>query len=153
MGGLCGVAALLLQNLADLGLELGSVGIALSVVLGSLWGSVKPPTDRRTDRPRSVAWGTRFALALGTIALPWCLQNGLASVDEDRSTVKALIGRAANERSAAANDRLNTEIVRMLRRHPADYYFPLAGAYAARMQGRNPMPWIQRSLERGPNVG
>ena len=30
--------------------------------------------------------------------------------------------------------------------HPADYYFPLAGAMIALQTDENPIPWIQRAL-------
>jgi hypothetical protein len=37
-----------------------------------------------------------------------------------------------------------------MRRHPAEPYFPLMGALIAlRMRDQSPMPWLQRTLERG----
>jgi tetratricopeptide (TPR) repeat protein len=40
-----------------------------------------------------------------------------------------------------------------VRRHPGEPYFPLLGAYAARLQSRDPMPWLARAIERGPHYG
>jgi tetratricopeptide (TPR) repeat protein len=36
--------------------------------------------------------------------------------------------------------------------HPADYFFPLAEATLAERERRNPFPWLNRALERGPTV-
>ncbi len=45
-----GIAALLLQNLVDLGLEIAAVGIAAFTVLGSLWGGATRDAERRAER-------------------------------------------------------------------------------------------------------
>ena len=44
---LIGIFVLLLQNLVDMGLEIASVGIATSAVLGSLWGGATRDLERR----------------------------------------------------------------------------------------------------------
>src|SRR5262249_55600599 len=42
----------------------------------------------------------------------------------------------------------------VMRRHPADPYFPRVGALAAWRSGKeSPIPWIQRALDRGPRIG
>jgi tetratricopeptide (TPR) repeat protein len=45
-----GIAALLLQNLVDLGLEIAAVGIAAFTILGSLWGGATRDAERRHER-------------------------------------------------------------------------------------------------------
>lgn len=155
VGAACGIAALLLQNLVDLGLELAAVGTGLSAVLGSIWGSIRPPTEKRPRRSPLPVWVLRSCLILGLVAGVWSLANGATNIDEDRFRTKALlqVASSANGRDAVANERVRVEVLRMAKRHPADYYFPLSGAFAARLRGESPMPWIQRALERGPTVG
>src|SRR5690606_23494182 len=47
---LIGVSVLCLQNLADHGLHLPGVGIAVATVLGGLWGAQQPDTPASSDR-------------------------------------------------------------------------------------------------------
>jgi len=42
---------------------------------------------------------------------------------------------------------------RAVRRHPAEPYFPLLGAYAASASKQDPLPWLAHALERGPRYG
>ncbi len=155
MGGLCGIGTLLIQNLADLSLELAGVGVAATAVLGAIWGSVRQASALRPRRSVFAPWLIRGLLTIGFWAGVWAALVGVNGVDEDRARVRALIAQAAQERTVSGPTRnhLRGEIRRMLERHPADYYFPLAGAYVARMDRENPMPWIQRALERGPTIG
>jgi len=137
--------------LVDLGLELPSVGVLVAAALGSIWGG-SPLAPKRTVGPR-----TRVALGVGVIGalaiIPWFLARGPQTVADDRSRVRDLLTARAQKPTAAAAEALDREVIRQCSRHPADYYFPLIGAYSARLDRRNAIPWIQRALERGPTVG
>jgi hypothetical protein len=69
-GGWCGVAALALQNLVDLGLEIPAVSIGAAAVLGSLWGDQRrrgagePSRGAAPAYPRMIGVGVA---ALGAV--------------------------------------------------------------------------------------
>ncbi len=153
MGAICGLSSLFLHNLADLGLELAGVGIAVATVLGSIWGSVRTSNGDRRKPAVATAWTLRILLCCGLVSGALAFWSGAAGVDADRAAVRQAIARAEGARNAQTRKELSALIVQMMRKHPADYYFPLAGAFSARLSGENPMPWIQRALERAPTVG
>lgn len=145
-GVLVGVGTLLLHNLADLSIELFGVGTALAVLLGSLWGDERRVGARGEFADRS--WAVR-AVSATAVAL-WIVvavrrDHG---VTQDRIAVNALITAGADRSETAS-----AAIRRSMLAHPADYYFPLAGAMVALQRAENPIPWIQRALERGPVIG
>ncbi|MFO0549221.1 MAG: O-antigen ligase family protein [Polyangiaceae bacterium] len=156
LGGYVGIAALFLQNLVDLGVELFGVGIAVAVLLGTIWGDArrrrKKYAPASPELPRRAVW-VLTGLAAATPPL-MAAYGGFHSVDLDRFEVKRVVsaavapGASPEVRRAAMAD-LRVRILR----HPADYYFPLMGATLARSLGESPMPWAQRALERGPTVG
>ncbi len=150
LGALCGVGTLLAQNLVDLGLELGGVGTAVAAVLGSLWAQVRPRGDHRVKRTWT-PWVLRAGIAIGGLAGVLAISRGVSTLAEDRARVHALLDRRAKDPSASAS--LDEAVIAMSKRHPADYYFPLVGAMAARFERKSPIPWIQRALERGPRIG
>ena len=153
LGALCGVLALLVQNLVDLGVELAGVGTAVAAVLGSLWSQ----TARRSSVvARNPGWlrGILVAgLAIGITAGISVISRGASTLEDDRAAIQTLLERRRAATSQESSEEVRAAIVSMTMRHPADYYFPLAGAMAARMDRTNPMPWIQRALERGPTIG
>ncbi len=150
LGALCGVATLLAQNLVDLGLELGGVGTAMAAVLGSLWAQARPLGDRRVKRAWT-PWVVRVGLGIGILAGFLAIGRGVSTLADDRGKVHALLDRRTSDPSAS--EPLRDAVIAMSRRHPADYYFPLAGAIGARLDHKTPIPWIQRALERGPRIG
>lgn len=145
-GALVGVGTLLLHNLADLSVELFGVGTALTMVLGSLWGDERRHGGKGEykDRPWLVRGAAALAVALAVVV---ALRRDHA-VTQDRRAVSDLLA-AGPERIEAAR----TSVRAGMLAHPADYYFPLAGAMIALQTNENPIPWIQRALERGPVVG
>ncbi len=154
-GGWVGVAVVLLQNMVDLALEVPGVCIALVMVLGSLWGDGR---RRGARRPRaSGAELSRGRAALATIAFA-LLGLGLIAlgdrhrgndVSSDRNTFKRRY-EAVGPALAAEVSALRSELGAAMRRHPAEPYFPLMGALIAlRVRDQSPMPWLQRTLERG----
>ncbi|MEJ7734733.1 MAG: O-antigen ligase family protein [Polyangiaceae bacterium] len=168
-GAWVGVIVLLVQNLADLGIEIAGVTVALACVLGALWGMRRrrPRTkgagarsSHKLPAARAVAASlmdktavTRGMIALGgVVAVAMVASGGLRDVRADRAHLQARferIGEGKDERAQAW-----TLVGKAMLEHPADYYFPLlGGAMAWRFQDRNPIPWIQRALERAPLSG
>ena len=150
-GALCGVVALLLQNLVDLSLELPAVGVATALTLGCLWGGAPRRQKHRPSRWTPIVLAGAFIGSL--VLIPVLLVRGPSNVASDRHTVRRLLQARIEDPSAFNREQLHTAIIRQVERHPADYYFPLVGAFEARLDGGNPIPWIQRALERGPTVG
>lgn len=150
MGAAAGAFAILLQNVADFSLEVPAVGIAFAIVLGALSGNVRGaarPTAQEDERGSAA----RLGVALGAFAF------ACAVVGSWRGAPTLLSARAAIQRSLDAKDApaeaVRADVVHMMSRYPAEYYFPLAGAVLAARTGETPMPWIQRALERGPTIG
>lgn len=160
-GAWVGLAVLLLQNLLDLALEIPAVCVALFVALGSLWGD-----GRRRRLPRSegravealsegalrakarVAAAATAALGLAAIAavIAW----GSHDLKGDRAAILDAYKRM-DAKSRDARAAIRSELRAAMLRHPAEPYFPLMGALVA-WTGRDqePMPWLQRALERDP---
>lgn len=151
-GGFVGVLAILGQNLADLGLELPGVAVGLTALLGTLWGDRAPSTRRPRRRalghlgPRPAA-ALLAALAVGLSAsvVAWGLDDVSSARRELQSRLTALDFSSDTAR-AGFRDELRSAMLQ----HPADPYLPLlGGSLAWRARDQSPMPWIQRSLERG----
>jgi hypothetical protein len=152
------VVVLLIQNLADLGLEIPALGIATSAVLGALWSD--PARRRRGERTRVdralARVGQRpFALAVtaaGVALAVLALSFGRHDVSAQREHLRDHFERAddaAEERPA-----FRAALRAAMRARPAEHYFPLLGATAAfRWKDQSPMPWIQHTLERAPVNG
>lgn len=150
LGAFCGAGALVVHNLVDLGMELAGPGMMLAAVLGTLaTGYVRSHT-----RPKLlVQWLGRGAIVTGLLAAVVAMVNRPTTLQDDREEVRTMLEQRRKDDGAQLKTATSDEIRLMIVRHPADYYFPLAGAMAARLDADNPMPWIQRALERGPKVG
>lgn len=152
------VAALLLQNLADLGLEIPALGIATAVVLAALWSD--PARRRRPERgllDRATARvGQRpFALAVAAVAALFAglaLAFGMHDVSAQREILRDRFEEA--DRAPEQRPAFRAALRAAMARRPAEHYFPLLGATAAqRWRTESPMPWLQRTLERAPVNG
>ncbi len=156
-GAWIGVFIVLVQNLLDLALELPAVSIAVAATLGSIWGDYK---RRGISRPTrfAVCWSDSTRLTRGlvlggavvlSVALAGTVKAGVHEVDRDKNELyEALIQLDVKDRTAVAEFR--DSLKRGTVRHPAEPYLPLLGATAAKSaKDSNPIPWIQRSLERG----
>jgi hypothetical protein len=141
-----GIIVLLLQNLVDLGLELPSVMFLVALTLGTLWGAA-----RRERAPNSASGGTPWAWAIapvGLVALVAAAIYGRFPLKEERTRLQAAYERLSVE-SRDARAAFHAEVRAAMRRHPAEPYFPLLGALVAWRSGtENPLPWLQRVLER-----
>ena len=147
---LCAIVAILIQNLADFSLEVPGVALAFSTVLGALWGNVRGrQTPGTTGRFRllPVFAAATLAGATGMVAL----SRGLPTLTSARDDVHQSVSAANKGKLPAATAK--ELIVQNMRRFPAEYYFPLAGADLAFHAGGDPIPWLQRALERGPTIG
>jgi hypothetical protein len=160
--GWVGVLIVLLQNMFDLALEVPAVSIALAAVLGSLWGdgrrrrpssarSAAPSTSGEANAPAParqirMAW---IVAAAGVLLIALAGRYRLTDVASDRLAIKASYETRHVQFPEDARA-LRAELRAAMQRHPAEPYFPLIGALVAIRAGdQNPMPWLQRTLERG----
>jgi tetratricopeptide (TPR) repeat protein len=146
-----GVAALLVQNLADFSLELFAPMLATVLVLGACWGQHEP---RVTVGDRSNApWPTPLAaglVALTLLCVGLAANRGSHPVSLERRSLQLRYAQL-NAKHAADSQAMWSDIRAAIQRHPAEPYFPrLAAALALRLGNVEPLPWIGRSLERGP---
>lgn len=159
-----GVSVLCLQNLADHGLHLPSVGIAVATVLGGLWGAQKPDTPSSSRRPASRRpsghaprvrdrWLPRCILVGGAACLLLASTWGLQSAHDDRHAFAASY-HAVDFTRPENRSAFFSSLRDAMRRHPGDAFLPRLGALAAlRSPHGNPLPWVTRALERDPMSG
>jgi lipopolysaccharide biosynthesis regulator YciM len=169
-----GIAVLAAQNLFDLGLEIPAICIAACAAFGSVWGDAKRRRLPRRDAPKSAegsgarrAWQAfvdrlrerRAAIAAGSVvalglgALLLAVLFGWRDLAGDRADLREAYTRADLRRPEARAD-IRERLRSALKRRPAEPYFPLIGALAAwRARDRDPLPWLQRTLEREPVSG
>src|SRR5207244_864257 len=70
-------------------------------------------------------------------------------LDADRLAIRKQMNDSAPPRTSSQRQRLRGDLRAAMRRHPAEPYFPLmGGALAWQEQDENPVPWLQRALER-----
>jgi tetratricopeptide (TPR) repeat protein len=162
-----GLVALLLQNLLDLGLEVPGVFAAATLGVGVLWGhahrhDLEAKSDsagaplNRTHPTRPTLWMAAFQagaaaamLALGALVIAF----GRHGVTEDRRQVGELFAHV-DYREKTRLSTLRDTLHEAMKRHPAEPYFPRIGAHVARVaRDQEPIPWIQRALERGMSIG
>jgi len=153
-GAWLGVLLVVLQNWVDLGLEVPGVAIAVGTVWGSLWGDAK--RGRATTPARalpSTELARPFGWAIAAVGVPLLLIAlaaffGSHHVARDRQEIYAAL-QSKGPLSAAAVADVRQRVRAAIVRHPADPYFPLIGAKLAWVgRDQNPMPWLERSLER-----
>ena len=147
-----GAVVLVLQNFADLGLELAGTSLALFALLGTLHGA---HADKSTQRTRAPAWH-RAVVLVGSAMLVLLAVRPLFGagelVSQARERVRGVYFAAAGDPEARA--RLGPALVEAMSEHPAEPYFPMVGAMNALRSGEGPViPFVQRALERGPHVG
>jgi tetratricopeptide (TPR) repeat protein len=155
-----GVVVLLLQNLMDLALEVASVSIALSSLLGCLWGAQEADYERQTasfengrdgDAKRSLFPALVFGV-LGGAAILGAALFGTHPAQDDRARLQKMLS-ALRGHPKAADTEFRAELRRAIQRHPGDPYLPLLGALSAQRSKQNPLPWIGRAIERDPRNG
>lgn len=141
-----GLGAVLLQNLADLALEIASVGIAFSAALGALVGSA-----RRTGATSAVRASVALPVVLVGLAAAVLVLGRSTALDQRR-----ILGMAVSDSSrvgAGGQEELMDSIRAAMRWRPADPFFPYLGGVVAHRRGENELPWIARAVERDPMEG
>jgi len=157
-GAWIGVSILLAQNLFDLGLEVPALCFAIAVALGSLWGDQKRVTEptvtaRRSTKRNALRWAFGAA-TVGLLLIASNVYGGLSDVASDRASLKESLLSDKPPRTAQQRQQIRSQIRSFMRRHPAEPYFPLMGALLAWQENdSNPIPWLQRALERAKNNG
>ncbi len=143
-----GAFSFLLQNLADLALEVPGVCIALVVVLAACGTRREPAGDPAVVRVGcSAAFVSAGATLVASLALsPW------APVRQERRALGAEYASAESSTRESRREYL-ARVRAALQRHPGEGYFSLLGARVAAQEGLDPMPWLARALERSPNNG
>lgn len=148
-----GLLVLLLQNLADLGLELPALMGAFAVLGAGLEGStaLRRPTamdPRPPQRLDVLGLGALMGLLLACVI--WTLVSG-PTLAAERGRVRAAAERALGSASSAPGRQLAWQAVRRgLERYPAEPYFVLVGGWLALDEGKDAMPWAAEALRRAP---
>ncbi len=143
-----GLIALFAQNLLDLGLELASIGFAVATVLGTLWGAARANKASAEVTPRPTVPAIGLAVA-GCALIAAAATLGTRPIETERHRLHD----AYLATGSAGRERFSRELATALRAHPGDPYLPLLAALHARRSGANPLPWINRALERDPSAG
>lgn len=152
--------ALTLQNLVDLSFEVPGVSVLFFTLMGAAWSGGARPTEASRDvaasdgsppdgaqTSRAARWARlRAALVvlLGVALLALTVVAGPTTLIQERAAV-----HQAYAQGGAVRARLRQAMLRF----PAEPYFSRVGALAALRAGEDPMPWLQRALERGMNNG
>lgn len=151
LGVFIAVCAMGLQNLMDLGLEVPGVCLLVATATGAATGERLGALSERPKRSRA------RGLALAGVALcvlGLAFQRGRTpAYDERLDLAQEYRGALRAGLEQGEIDRLVISIRGAMERHPADPYFPQLGALVAQRAGKNPMPWINRALERDMNSG
>lgn len=148
-----GIFALLAQNMVDLALEIPAVCLALCCLLGALWGEYRSehawlPLGRLQGRVLAGVGAALVVVLSGVVVLA-----GRQTVLRDRDLISEEL-RGLKRGDSSAGSELRENLLSAIARHPADPYFPRAAAtMAQRVGNENPMPWIERALERGVGSG
>lgn len=162
-GGWAGLVILALQNLVDFSLEMPSVAIAALTVMGSAWGDTarrgleplqarEPLADGAGDgllaRVRR-GYGPALYATVGLVALGLAWWQGLATAGQDIKRLDEVL-----EAGPMRRDQFVPLAREAMLRHPAEPYFSLVGAVRAwRVRDDNPIPYVQRVLERSRRSG
>jgi hypothetical protein len=148
----CGSAALLFQNLADLGLEIPALCIALAFLLGALWGAAAQREAALLGPVRHAPWAIRLGVVAATAGLllsAGVARGGMRLLDAERTALHEGLLESKAPRTAAQRKALRGELRGAMLRHPAEPYFSLLGAALAfQEQDESEIPWLQRALER-----
>ncbi len=148
IGAWSAIATTALHNLVDFNSEVPAIGIAIAtcaaMVVAGRGNERRGWVHAWSAHPRGVA----TALGVATVAsISVALIGWPHEFREDRA---ALYAEAT--RPAPREDLLEVERQAMLR-HPAEAYFPFIGSVEASRQGKNVIPWIERTLTLSPIYG
>jgi len=144
-----GLGALLVQNLADLGLEIPAVAIAAVVALtAGERPALRPPAQSARLGLTALAASVPAA-AIWLAAIVW----STSPVEQERREM-SLAYRELPVNNADERTQFRSQLREATLRHPGESFFPLLGSLvAARTGDGKPLPWIARSLELAPANG
>lgn len=157
-GGWAGMLLVVLQNWVDFSLEIPSVAIAVACVFGSLWGD----SGRRGIRTNAAgnansletsvwrkAWAPACLALAGILALGMVAKKGTHPASDERQAFYE-----ASKSAPLSRETFRPMLAAAMIRHPAEPYFPMMGALRAwRFRDENPIPYIERTLERSRSYG
>jgi hypothetical protein len=151
-GVVAAVAAIVAQNFVDFGLEVPAIALTVVVALGVCWGHAN---RRRRGASEESPGKDMPALALVAVVV---VLSGLVLGAGFRPLVyeRRELAQAADELADAAPSdiRAMREVAaRAVLAHPSEPYFYRMAALLTWRLGEDPMPWLQRALDRGPSVG
>jgi hypothetical protein len=148
-----GFLSLGVQNVVDLGLEIPGVAVAACAAAGIAWGArpldEAPSNDGPSYRPQL------FAAAMAALGLGLILPAALVGANTLKND-KEKVSEAFPEDPQSPGDWAVFKglLQQAMSRHPAEPYFPRTGALFAMLRRTdNPVPWIQRALDRAGSSG
>lgn len=140
-----GLAVLCVQNLADFGFEIYAIAAAAALAFAT--GAARDDSGNgRLPRP---LW---LPIAATAAALVVVLAFGANPAEVDRRRLSDLF-QHLKASDAKQREELRYQLRSAMLRHPGEPYFPLLGAFLAEREGRDPLPWLARALDRGPRYG
>ena len=145
-----GLLALLLQNLADLGLEVPAVAIAAVLALAAGERPITASPAESAERLGGLAFIASVpALMLWAAAIAWSSFPVEFERRDMSLAYQELVIKSADER-AGFRGQLHDAVLR----HPGESFLPQLGSLVAmRAHEGNALPWIARSLDLGPTNG
>jgi tetratricopeptide (TPR) repeat protein len=144
---LTGLVALLLQNLADLGLEIPAVAIAAVLALATGERSAARASSGQPIGARALV--PTLLLGIWLAAAVWSRHP----VEGERRELSDGYRELAAKDSTARRE-FRDELRAAMLRHPGESFFPLLGSLVAyRARDESPLPWLGRSLELSPTNG
>jgi tetratricopeptide (TPR) repeat protein len=152
-GVVAAMAAVLVQNFVDFGLEVPAIALTVTVALGLCWGH-----DNGRRRARSDSSQPSSARLPAIVGFTGLALVGLVTVLGGRPLVyeRGALAAAydALERPSEADLKSLQDLTEaFVLAHPAEPYFFRMGALLTWRLGDNPLPWLNRALERGPANG
>ncbi len=164
-----GLLALTLQNLVDLSFEVPGVSVLFFTLMGAVWSrraakggaprtEVPPDLDAQRGSPTGEVSGDDAALRTARwarlrVVLVLLLGMALLGLTMAAGPTTLIQERAAVHQAYAQGGAVRPRLREAMLRFPAEPYFSRVGALAALRAGEDPMPWLQRALERGMNNG
>lgn len=145
-----------LQNLVDLGLELSALGVCVSYLLGALGGShsSSKAAEQKLGQRRRLHRTRRTTLLYATTGLTCLFGISIGYMKgPDVMTLRENYFRELSEMTPEKYDAFSNSLAQELLRRPAEPYFPMLGAQAALVSGRDGLTWSSRALERAPHNG
>jgi hypothetical protein len=153
-GAVGGLAALVAQNLVDFSLETPAVALLAAAALGGCYGQATLNSGgSEADAPlryHGMKSLVTLACACGLVVAGWWRGGHPVALE------RLELGDAYDSMTASAKPELmalRERVAAAIDRHPGEpFFYRLAAVLAGRLN-ENPMPWIQRALERGPEIG